>query len=55
MGDMQARPRQCMLQSNYPSPYSNGIETDARFPYQTWKLYQRFKDRLPGTNIYLEG
>ena len=33
----------------------NGVETNARFPYHTWNMYQRLKDRLPRTNNALEG
>ena len=37
----------------YQAP--NGVETDARYPYHTWNMYQRVKDRLPRTNNSLEG
>ena len=37
----------------YQAP--NGVETDARFPYHIWNMYQRVKDRLPRTNNSIEG
>ena len=33
----------------------NGIEVDARFPYQSWNMFQRIRDGLPRTNNSLEG
>ena len=37
----------------YQAP--NGFETEARFPYHTWNMYERVKEGLPRTNNAIEG